>query len=97
MEETESTITFAQGTYNKTTGVANYKVNELPKFLQKMEGFHKATVNSPLFFLNIFFGVSLLFFSVSAFFMFAKGNKTLKKGLYVALGGLIFAIIILFF
>jgi len=95
--ENDQTINFAQGAYNKSTGIAEFTVNELPTVLQKLESMHKATTNSPLFFLNIFFGVSLLFFSVSAFFMFAKTAKVLKKGIYVAIGGLIFAILMIIF
>ena len=94
LNENENTITFSQGSYDKTTGVATYKVKELPFVLQKLEKLHKATTNSPLYFLNIFFGISLLFFSVSAFFMYTKTNKVLRKGVIVAIAGLIFAVII---
>nr|WP_321486194.1 hypothetical protein [uncultured Draconibacterium sp.] len=94
LNEDENTITFSQGSYDKTTGVATYKVKELPFVLQKLEKLHKATTNSPLYFLNIFFGVSLLFFSISAFFMYTKTNKVLRKGVIVAIAGLIFAVII---
>lgn len=97
VSENDQSINFAQGTYNKSTGTAEYTVNELPTALQKLESMHKATTNSPLFFMNIFFGVSLLFFSVSAFFMFAKTAKVLKKGIYVAAAGLIFAILVVAF
>ena len=94
LNEDENTVTFSQGSYDKTTGVATYKVKELPFVFQKLEKLHKATTNSPLYFLNIFFGVSLLFFSVSAFFMYTKTNKVLRKGVIVAIAGLIFAVII---
>jgi len=94
LNEDENTVTFSQGSYDKTTGVATYKVKELPFVLQKLEKLHKATTNSPLYFLNIFFGISLLFFSVSAFFMYTKTNKVLRKGVIVAIAGLIFAVII---
>nr|WP_319267218.1 hypothetical protein [uncultured Draconibacterium sp.] len=96
LEEDANTITFQQGTYDKTSGVATYTVKELPFVLKKLESLHKATTNSPLYFLNIFFGISLLFFSVSAFFMYTKTNKVLRKGVYVAIAGLVFAAIIVF-
>ena len=96
LEEDANTITFAQGSYDKTTGVATYTVKELPFVLQKLERLHKATTNSPLYFLNIFFGISLLFFSISAFFMYTKTNKVLRKGVIVAIAGLVFAVIIVF-
>nr|WP_319512692.1 hypothetical protein [uncultured Draconibacterium sp.] len=96
LEEDANTITFQQGTYDKTSRVATYTVKELPFVLKKLESLHKATTNSPLYFLNIFFGISLLFFSVSAFFMYTKTNKVLRKGVYVAIAGLVFAAIIVF-
>ncbi len=95
-EETEALITFENGTYNKVSGEADYTVKELPPLIQKFEQLHKATTNSPLFFLNIFFGSSLLFFAISAFFMFARTHKNFKKGVYVSIAGVILALIMLF-
>lgn len=97
VEETDNIIRFEQGSYDKTTGLATYTVKDLPTVLKKLETMHKATVNSPLFFLNIFFGVSLFFFSISAFFMYAAKSKILRKGLYFAVGGLVFAILVVVF
>ncbi|MEZ5071584.1 MAG: hypothetical protein R2751_11605 [Bacteroidales bacterium] len=93
VEETGDQIRFREGSYDKTTGLATYTVKELPTVIQKLEGMHKATVNRPMFFLNIFFGVSLLFFSLSSFFMFMPGSTVLRKGLYFALGGLVLAVV----
>lgn len=89
-------IYFEQGVYNKTTRQANYTLNELPLLLSKMTKLHKATTNSPLFYLNIFFGLSLLFFVVSAFWMYLPSTDLFKKGIYFAIGGLILTIILLF-
>ena len=96
IEESDQKIRFSQGIYDKTTSVATYQVKELPGFLRKMENLHKATTNSPLFFLNVFFGLSLLFFSISAFFMYVRTAKVLKKGIYVAVAGAVFTLILLF-
>jgi len=87
---------FAQGSYNKKTGFASYKVKELPVVLEKLTNLHKATTNSPLFFLNIFFGLSLLFFVVSAFFMFIPKTSAFKKGLYFSIAGLVLALVMIF-
>ncbi len=91
-----STIYFKQGTFNTDTGIATYAVKELPYILNKMTKIHKATTNSPLFFLNIFFGISLLFFVVSSFWMFMPSSDIFKKGLYFSLGGIILVFILLF-
>lgn len=87
---------FNDGTYNTKTGEVNYVTKKLPLLLDKMTHMHKATSNDPLFFLNIFFGVALLFFVVSAFWMFLPGSTIFKKGLYFAAGGIVLVLIMLF-
>ena len=88
-------IVFEQGTYNVETGVAKFTAKELPGWLDKLTHLHKATTNDPFFYFNIFFGVSLLFFAVSAFFMFVPKSANFKKGLWFTLGGIVLAIIML--
>ena len=95
-EEIGEVIKFEQGTYNKTTGVAEFKVSELPYLVTKMTSFHKATTKQPLYYLNIFFGFSLLFFVISSFWMFLPNTSIFKKGLYFTLAGFILALILLF-
>jgi hypothetical protein len=89
-------VSFKQGAYNKATGVANYQTKKLNRFIDKLQHLHKADTESPLFYLNIFFGLSLFFFVVSAFFMFLPGTNTFKKGLYFTLAGLVLTLIMLF-
>ena len=97
VEREEGTLMyFKQGTYNKETGVANYTVKSLPYVLDKMTKMHKATSNQPLFFMNIFFGVSLFFFVLSAFWMFLPKTTIFKKGMYFAVAGLILALVMIF-
>jgi len=89
-------LTFKDGTYNVATGEASYKVKELPMILGKMTEVHKATTNSPLYYLNLFFASSLLFFVISSFWMFAPSTKVFKKGLWFTAGGIILTLILLF-
>ena len=96
IEEDGQIIEFNDGTYDKNTGLATLTTKSLPFILDKMTKIHKATTDSPLYFLNIFFGFSLLFFVVSAFFMFSIKSASFKKGLYYAAGGIILFIIMLF-
>lgn len=86
---------FPQGTYNGKTGVVKYTTKELPYLLERMARLHIATNEDPLFFLNIFFGVALLFFVISSFWMFLPKTAIFKKGLYFALGGVVLTIILL--
>ena len=87
---------FKQGTYNSQTGVAQFSKKELPFVLDKMTKMHKATTNSPLYWLNIFFGISLLFFVISAFWMFLPSSNIFKKGLYFTLAGILLTLIMIF-
>jgi len=87
---------FKQGSYYTKTGKVFYTVKELPFFIDKMTHMHKAKSAEPLYFLNIFFGVSLLFFVLSAFWMFLPGSTIFRKGLYFAVGGIVLTLIVLF-
>ena len=91
-----SMIYFREGTYDKKTGLAKYKSKQLPYVMDKMTKLHKATTNRPLYFLNIFFGVALLFFVLSAFWMFMPKTEVFRKGLYFALGGIVLTLILVF-
>jgi hypothetical protein len=95
--ETDTVIEFKEGTYNKASGLAVMQINDYHPVLQKMVNMHKATTNSPLFFLNLFFGASLLFFAVSSFLMFLPKAPQFRTGLKVAAGGALFAILVVSF
>lgn len=94
--ESDGEIVFAQGAYDKGTGLAVYTTKGLPFVLKKMEDMHKATSDRPMFFLNVFFGGSLLFFVVSSFFMFLPKSKIFRKGIYFTLAGLVLAVVMVY-
>lgn len=96
VDKTEGDLVyFDGGTYNKATGEASYTEKKLPIVLEKMNKLHKMHSGNPLFWLGIFFGVALLFFSVSAFFMFRPKAPVYKKGLYFAGAGFLLTVILL--
>ena len=99
LEETKidgNILYFNNGKYNKMTGEVVYLRKELPFFLKKMQTLHKATTKSPVYWLNIFFGISLLFFVISSFWMFLPSTSVFKKGIYFSLAGIVMTLIILF-
>ena len=96
-EEVGDIVKFKEGTYNRTTGVADFTVKELPYLLNKITKMHKATHKDPLYYLNIFFGLSLFFFVMSSFWMFTPGTTIFKKGMYFTLAGIVLALVMLFF
>jgi hypothetical protein len=94
--DTLDVVTFEQGTYNRITGVAEITVKELPYLLNKMTKMHKATNKDPLYYFNIFFGLSLFFFVISSFYMFMPGTTIFKKGMYFTLAGIVLVLVMLF-
>lgn len=89
-------IYFKEGTYNKKTGAADYKTTNQPFIIEKMSHLHKAKSGDPLFFLNIFFGLSLFFFVISTFWMFTPKTTIFKKGMYFTAAGIVLTLIMLF-
>ena len=88
-------VSFKQGTYNLKTGVADYTVTEQPAIVNKMTKLHKATTNDPLFYLNIFFGLSLFFFVISSFWMFLPKTSIFKKAMLFTLAGAVLTLVLL--
>ncbi len=88
-------IKFKEGTYEPATGKADYKTNEYGFLVKKMTNLHKASSKHPLFFLNIFFGLSLLFFVLSSFWMFLPQTKIFKKAVLFTLAGAVLTIVLL--
>jgi hypothetical protein len=94
--ENGSIVSFKQGTYNRATGDAVFTAKELPYVIDKLTKLHKANTKQPLFYLNIFFGLSLLFFVVSSFWMYLPKTTIFKKGMYFAIAGLILTLVLIF-
>ena len=86
---------FKTGTYNTATGAVSYTTTSLPKMVEKLTHLHKADTKDPLFYLNIFFGSSLLFFVISSFWMFMPQTSIFKKGLYFTLAGVVLVVVML--
>ncbi len=92
-----SVQSFKQGTYDTATGEVHYTTKSLAPFAEKLTRLHKANTKDPLFYLNVFFGVSLFFFVLSSFWMFMPGTSIFKKGLIFALAGVALTVLMLFF
>ena len=84
------------GQYDVATGQATLTTKEYPAAIDKVVHMHKATTKSPLYFLNIVFGLSLMFFAVSAFFIFPPKATALTTGMKVASAGFLMALLFVF-
>lgn len=89
-------IYFEGGSYNSATGKASFVTYEYPETMKRLLNLHKADTDDPLYYLNIFFGLSLLFFVLSSFWMFLPSTDTFKKGMLFTLGGIALTLILLF-
>lgn len=95
-KEENGVLFFEQGTFDTKTGKAHYTKSELPKILEKLTQIHKASTKQPLYFLNLFFGLALLFFVISSFWMFMPSSSIFKKGMYFAVAGIVLTLILIF-
>lgn len=97
MESQEGSIyRFREGEYDAATGKARLISKVYRPVIGKMISMHKAKSGEPLFFLNVFFGASLLFFVISAFWMYLPGSGIFRKGIYFALAGAVLTLLMVF-
>ena len=87
---------FKEGSYNSATGKADYKKKELPFVWDKMTKLHKAKSENALSPLNTFFGICLLFFVISSFWMFPPKSKVFKRGMVFTAIGIVIALLLTF-
>ncbi len=97
VEKIEGDVVYFPGVaYDSRTGTATITRKELPYVLDQMTSFHKATTDSTFFYFNIFFGLSLLFFVLTAFWMFLPAWPIMRKGLVYTAVGIILTLVLLF-
>lgn len=95
-KEANNVLYFRDGNYNSSTGKTVLTKKELPYVLDKMTHLHKAKSGDPLYFLNIFFGIALLFFVLSAFWMYLPKTDVFKKGMIYTAAGIVLTLVLLF-
>ncbi len=93
-KEDDTTLYFREGSYNKQTGVASYDQSDYPVFISKLVKLHMTASGGAMSWLTTIFGIALLFLAVSSFWMFKPQTKIFKKGIIVAIAGIIFTIIL---
>ncbi len=94
--ESQDEIVFDSGSYNKTTGIADYTLMEYPTFISKLNNIHKAISRETLHWVIILYGVLLFFLAISSFWMYKPGSKNFKRGLILGGAGIAFALILVF-
>lgn len=86
---------FQNGSYNTSSGAAVYSTKEWYSWLVPFIELHTTSTESRKYYFTTFFGVALLFMSVSAFWMFKPGTKLFSSGVYLTIAGIIASIILI--
>ena len=97
LETQGDVIYFKDGSFNTSTGEAESTVKELIFPINKLVSLHKIPSKNPLHWFSLAIGILLFFMAVSSFWMFTTRSKQFRKGMYTALAGIVFAVILLLF
>lgn len=96
-KEQGDTIFFRGGYYVKSSGQAQVTHISYPEYLLKPIRLHMMSGRSKVSEVGTVYGVLLTFLAVSGLFMYKFKSKKGRRGLLLTLGGIIFAIALLFF
>lgn len=98
VEKTEGGVMFFRGgRYDVATGKAA-RVQKAWIFpLDRMTELHTSRSQQPIHWLTLAYGLMLLFMAVSSLFMFKGGSPLQKRGLALAVAGVVIALVALFF
>jgi len=94
-KEDDEIIYFQEGTYNKTTGVANYTKQEIIFPLNRFIELHKSTGKGITHYFSVIFGGFLLFMVISSFWMYKKSSNLFRRGIYIAGAGVVLTLLLL--
>jgi len=93
----DDVIYFQGGSFNTSTGEAEYLVKELIFPFNRLTVLHKTPSKNPLHWFTLVFGILLLFMAVSSFWMFSRRSKSFRNGILTVVAGFIFAVLLLLF
>lgn len=86
---------FKSGQYDSETGEASYTTREWYGWIMPFTELHKTSTKGATHYFTTLFGIALLFMSVSAFWMFKPGTKLFSSGVYLTIGGIVAAVLML--
>ena len=89
------TLYFNNGSYNITTGVAQFSVKDLRFPFNKFSELHKIMSGNGKHWFMVVFGVVFLFMAISSLWMFKPGTKFFSRGMIFVAAGLILSILLL--
>ncbi len=88
-------VYFQNGTYNKASGMAQYKQKDVIFPFNKFINFHKSISSNKMHWFNLIIGFIFLFLAVSSLWMFKPKTKTFKRGMVLTAIGIVVSMLIL--
>lgn len=82
LETQGDVIYFKDGSFNTSTGEAEYTVKELIFPINKLVSLHKIPSKNPLHWFSLAIGILLFFMAVSSFWMFTTRSKQFRRYVY---------------
>jgi hypothetical protein len=95
LETKDNFVFFQDGSYNTSTGEAEYTVRELVYPFDKFTSLHKVPSGNPLHWITLIFGILLFFMALSSLWMINYSSKKYRNGILTVLAGVIFSAILL--
>ncbi|BAH74273.1 hypothetical protein [Solidesulfovibrio magneticus] len=87
-------IVFNYGEYNRLTGHVSYTTQEHPWIIQKFNAIHLSPSASLIHYAGVAYGVMLLFLAISSFFMYKSGSAQARRGVILAVVGVVAAFVL---
>jgi len=88
-------VYFEGGSFDSATGETEYTSKELMFPFNKITALHKIPSKNPFHWINLAFGILLLFMAISSFWMFKAKSVVFRKGMYTVLAGIVIALILI--
>lgn len=98
ISSTEGEVIFFQnGSYNQETGVVKYTTKEFPDWIKRLNRLHTSASKKFTHWFSTTLAVMLLFLAISSFWMLKPKSKLFRRGIILAVTGILASIIVLLF
>ncbi len=91
--QTEDTVYFNGGSYDRSTGMATYTQMVYPTVIDKLVQLHKLSSKSVMHILAVVYAVLLSFLAISSLFMYRPGTRLFRRGVFLTAAGVVIAVI----
>ena len=94
--QTEDTVFFMGGIYDRDSGMATYTQLKYPYVIEKLVELHKLSSQNTMHILAVVYAVLLFFLAISSLFMYRPGTRLFRRGVLLTVAGVVIALIMTF-